>query len=57
MAPKFVLPAFFAVSERVDPSVNYVIEREAGPDRDADIAAARDLVEVHLSERRSAISD
>ena len=50
-------PAFFAVSERVDPSVNYVIEREAGPDRDADIAAARELVEVHLSERRSAISD
>ena len=43
-------PAFFAVSERIDPSVNYVIEREAGPDRDADVAAARAMIEKQLGE-------
>jgi L-ribulose-5-phosphate 3-epimerase len=37
-------PAFFEVAEGIEPVVNYVIEREAGPTREADIAAARDLI-------------
>lgn len=35
---------FFDIALRIQPAVNFVIEREAGPDRERDIAAARDLI-------------
>ena len=37
-------PALFKVVKRIVPAVMLVIEREAGPTREADIAVARDLV-------------
>ena len=40
--------AFFDVALSITPPVNFVIEREAGGDRLADIAAARDLIEKYL---------
>ncbi|NNM27646.1 MAG: sugar phosphate isomerase/epimerase [Phycisphaerales bacterium] len=41
-------PAFFAAVRTIDPPVDYVIEREAGDDRHADIQAARTLIDAHL---------
>ncbi len=45
---------FFKVALGIEPPLNFVIEREAGGDRAADIAAARTLIEDHLGslERR-----
>ena len=40
--------AFFDVAKSIDPPVKFVIEREAGADREDDICAARDLVVRHL---------
>ena len=39
---------FFEVALGLEPPVNFVIEREAGGDRAADITAARTLIEDHL---------
>ncbi|MHC4991156.1 MAG: sugar phosphate isomerase/epimerase family protein [Planctomycetota bacterium] len=44
-------PAFFEVASTIDPPVDYVIEREAGLDREGDIAVARDLVARLLNTR------
>jgi sugar phosphate isomerase/epimerase len=41
--------AFFEAALAIDPPVDFIIEREAGPDRERDIAAARDLAARHLS--------
>lgn len=41
-------PAFFKVAMTIDPPVNFVIEREAGPSREVDIAAAMDLIRRHF---------
>ncbi len=41
--------AFFEAALAIDPPVDFIIEREAGPDREGDIAAARDLAARHLS--------
>ncbi len=41
--------AFFETALSIDPPVDFIIEREAGPDRERDIAAARDLAARHLS--------
>jgi hypothetical protein len=38
----------FEVALGIEPPVNFVIEREAGGDRTADITAARELIEAHL---------
>jgi sugar phosphate isomerase/epimerase len=38
-------PAFFAAAARIEPGVGFVIEREAGEDRDADVTRARALIE------------
>jgi sugar phosphate isomerase/epimerase len=40
--------AFFDAALAIDPPVDFIIERESGPDREPDIAAARDLVARHL---------
>ncbi|MHC5004399.1 MAG: sugar phosphate isomerase/epimerase family protein [Planctomycetota bacterium] len=37
-------PAFFGVARRIEPPVDYVIEREAGDDRLDDVATARDVL-------------
>jgi len=42
--------AFFAAAREIRPAVNFVIEREAGPDREADIAVARELVLAGIRE-------
>ena len=42
-------PAFFEVAKGIDPPVDFVIEREAGEDRVADISAARELVARFVS--------
>lgn len=39
---------FFAAAKTLKRSVNFVIEREAGPTREADIAVAKRLIESHL---------
>jgi sugar phosphate isomerase/epimerase len=41
-------PAFFEVALSISPPVPFVIERESGAERLADIAAARDLIENYL---------
>jgi sugar phosphate isomerase/epimerase len=41
-------PAFFEAARSITPPMNFVIEREAGSRREADIAAARDLIQGHL---------
>ncbi len=41
--------AFFEAALAIDPPVDFIIEREAGTDRERDIAAARDLAARHLS--------
>ncbi|MCZ6445968.1 MAG: sugar phosphate isomerase/epimerase [Planctomycetota bacterium] len=41
--------AFFAQALAICPAVNFVIERESGANRDADVASARDLVARYLS--------
>jgi L-ribulose-5-phosphate 3-epimerase len=41
-------PAFFEVALAIDPPVDFVIEREAGADRPADVDAARNLIVTHL---------
>jgi sugar phosphate isomerase/epimerase len=38
-------PRFFETASRIQPPVHFVIEREAGPQREPDIAAARQLIE------------
>jgi sugar phosphate isomerase/epimerase len=43
---------FFPLAETIDPPVTYVIEREAGAQRQADIAAARDLIMRSIGEAR-----
>lgn len=45
-------PAFFAALRAASLSCDLVIEREAGPNRIADIVAARRLVEAHLGAAR-----
>lgn len=46
--------AFFDIALAIQPPVQFVIEREGrGTNRDADIAAARDLIAHHLTPRRS----
>ena len=46
-------PAFFDVALALDPPVNFVIEREAGEDRSADILAARELIDTYVGSSRS----
>lgn len=46
-------PAFFEVALGIDPPVNFIIEREAGEDRSADILAARDLIDTYVGSTRS----
>jgi len=40
--------AFFKIARAIQPPVNFVIEREGESAREADIAAARDLIRRHL---------
>jgi sugar phosphate isomerase/epimerase len=40
--------AFFEVALSISPPMSFIIERESGADRVADIAAARDLIERHV---------
>jgi sugar phosphate isomerase/epimerase len=47
-------PAFFDVARTIEPPVDYVIEREAGSERVADIERARCLVEHHLGRSAAA---
>lgn len=42
-------PALFVVAESLDPPVRYIIERESGEARLADIRAARTLIEQHTT--------
>jgi L-ribulose-5-phosphate 3-epimerase len=41
-------PRFFEVAKLIQPAVNLVIEREAGAEREPDIARARDLIRANL---------
>jgi sugar phosphate isomerase/epimerase len=41
--------AFFAVALRIRPELSFVIERESGEDREADVTAARALIERYLA--------
>ena len=43
--------AFFAAALAIRPPVHFVIEREAGRTREADIAAARDMISVHIGKK------
>ncbi len=45
--------AFFAVALALDPPVNFIIEREAGADRTADIPKARELIQTYVGSSRS----
>jgi sugar phosphate isomerase/epimerase len=45
--------AIFTEALAIDPPVDFIIERESGPDREPDIAAARDLVARHLAAVRA----
>jgi sugar phosphate isomerase/epimerase len=40
---------FFAIARAIDPPADFVIEREAGRDREDDVVAARRLIERHLA--------
>ncbi len=39
---------FFEIAKAIVPPVHFVIEREAGPNREADIAAAAEVIAAHL---------
>jgi len=41
--------ALFEIAETLDPSVYYIIERESGDDRLADVRSARELIEKHIA--------
>ncbi len=41
--------AFFEIANAIDPPVDFVIEREAGDEREEDIRAARELIETHIA--------
>ncbi len=46
-------PGFFEVALGIDPPVNFIIEREAGEDRSADIIAARELIDTYVRSTQS----
>lgn len=45
--------AFFEVALALDPPVNFIIEREAGADPNADIPKARELIRTYVGSSRS----
>lgn len=42
-------PRFFSIAASISPLVNFIIEREAGENREPEIQAARDLIMRHLA--------